>query len=30
VEHHCLYNDEPLQLTKDLLDYAVSVYFTIM
>jgi len=30
VKNHCLYTDGPLQLTKDLFDYAVSVYFTIM
>ncbi len=30
VRNRCLYLGEPLRLTPDLLDYAVSVYFTIM
>jgi len=30
VKNHCLYTGEPLRVTNDLFDYAVSVYFTIM
>ena len=30
VRNRCLYLDQPLRITPDLLDYAVSVYFTIM
>jgi len=30
VRNRCLYLGQPIQITRDLLDYAVSVYFTIM
>ncbi|MFQ5425264.1 MAG: AAA family ATPase [Phycisphaerae bacterium] len=30
VRNRCVYQNQPLRLTPELLDYAVSVYFTIM
>ena len=30
VRNRCLYTDRPVDLTPELLDYAVSVYFTLM
>ncbi len=30
VKNHCLYSEGKMQLTKELFDYACSVYFTIM